>query len=227
MFKVHESEADRRMWRIRDIQSRFGYHPRAASTTAYDTARWTSLVGNAYLNTPCMADMPEVRHIWNTFAAEIEQQFIALLSDGFRFEFTYDDPVNPETGKPDMEYLRNLMVETGVLPVYKGDSEHPILGKPRFWYDGQHISANVMFRAVHDTLAHFAGDFAFNFKDEIGAYQYHAVTLSDTAKIALYCETMGQLTAGRVLGVFPEQKCIILPWREIPACEVIPRTSSY
>lgn len=201
--------------RVYDAHARHGAAP---VTTAYDVERWAGLLGAAYLDTPDMSEMPEVRHIWQQFAREVEAQFVSLLRAGFRFEFTHDDPVNPETGKPDMLYLYEKLMITGTLPVYTGDSDHPLLGARRFWYDSQYITANDMFRAVHDILGHMVSGAEFNFRDEVLAYQYHARTFSDTAKVALYCETMGQLTAGHIREkVFPVQKCIILPWREIPA----------
>ena len=167
---------------------------------------WTMDVGMQYLSTTETTDTRP----WQALAREVAVQFHALATNGISYVFTDVDPINPTTGLPDADYLHDVLRNTGTMPVYTGHDTSSLSNLYSMDYNGQRINANLMFRAVHDTLGHFHSGAPFNFLGEIRAYRCHYRTFTALARKALYCETMGQLTAGRILGVFPEQRSVVL-----------------
>jgi len=78
---------------------------------------------------------------------------------------------------------------------------------------------NVMFRGVHDAIAHLAGNHPFSARGEYGAYLRHLKTLCDTPGLSagrcpeaaiLFTEIVGQTSFYYVYGNFPPQKAVIL-----------------
>lgn len=86
---------------------------------------------------------------------------------------------------------------------------HPVLSNDQ----------NVMFRGVHDAIAHLAGNHPFSARGEYGAYLRHLKTLCDTQSLGkggcpeaaiLFTEIVGQTSYYYVYGGFPPQKAVIL-----------------
>jgi hypothetical protein len=74
------------------------------------------------------------------------------------------------------------------------------------------LTANEIFRAVHDYFGHFTIRVPFEtFEGEVSAYRNHKRQYSQAAWGALAGETLGQLCYYYTFGEYvPEQKCVIL-----------------
>lgn len=160
-------------------------------------------------------DAPLVRAAYAAFEAELYAQFCYLISNGVKFDFTWDDPVDPETGKPSYKYTKRCYEETGALKVFRTHwGEHPILARVAngcYHYDGLEINANDLFRAVHDYLGHLASGGNFGERGEKIAYLSHYKLFGPLARRALYTETVAQNAVYNSTREFAEQKVMLFP----------------
>ena len=90
--------------------------------------------------------------------------------------------------------------ETGILKISMDYSQHPILS----------VKDNIVFRTVHDYIAHILGNHDFGAKGEIACYNLHAKMAPNAAIPALFTEVVGQASTTIVTGSYPKQKIAIL-----------------
>ena len=90
--------------------------------------------------------------------------------------------------------------KTGVLKISMDYSEHPILS----------VKDNIVFRSVHDYIAHILGNHDFGAKGEIACYNLHAKMAPSAAIPALFTEIVGQASTTIVTGSYPKQKIVLL-----------------
>lgn len=165
---------------------------------------------------------PLVRAAYAAFEAELYAQFEFLVESGVRFDFTWDDPVDPETGKPSFRYTKSVVEATGVLPVFRTrPGEHPFLAPADngdgddhlglYRYDGNRINGNDLFRAVHDYLGHLASGGNFGERGEKVAYLSHYKLFGPLARRALYTETVAQNAVYNLTKQFAPQKVLLFP----------------
>lgn len=171
---------------------------------------WTMFTALNYKNARDLSnEYEEGFETWKAYRAfemELERQYLFLLQMGIGFEFTEDDPVDPETGKLSYAYVKRLFEsDPSKLPVFTGGEAHPILGEQSSF----DVSYNNIFRAVHDVLGHLASGGTFSQRGEIRAYYSHLQLFSPLAQKALFTETMGQVCFWKYYGEFAPQKCFL------------------
>ena len=162
-----------------------------------------------------------VNAAYAAFEAELYAQFKFLCEGGVRFNFTWDDPVDPETGLPSFKYTKARYEETGVLDVFRTrPGEHPLLApiQPGEVYlygtpsgDVYSLNGNDLFRAVHDYLGHLASGGSFGERGEKLAYLSHYKLFGPLARRALFTETVAQNAVYNVTGAFAPQKVMLFP----------------
>lgn len=107
--------------------------------------------------------------------------------------------------RPNEEYktqseMKNSFKRTGILRISIDYSEHPFFT----------VKDNIVFRTVHDYIAHILGDYDFGAKGEIGCYNLHSKMAPKNAKPALFTEVVGQASVAVVHNIFPKQKIAVL-----------------
>ena len=179
-----------------------------------DYTLYTELVANAYLNAKDY-DSSVVKY-WNSLNQSNHSLFKRLLSK-VNVVFTTNN-VAPKNGividgrtfkvitiKPEDEYqtqseMKNSFNDTGILKISIDHSSHPVFS----------VIDNIVFRTVHDYIAHILGNHDFGAKGELACYNLHAKMAPNDAIPALFTEVVGQASTTLVTGDFPKQKIVVL-----------------
>jgi len=135
-----------------------------------------------------------VEDFWGALRDSNEKLF-KQISSRYDVEFVDEDPY--ETA----EEMRDEVERSGVLKIYKGDSEHPFFTEEENW----------KFRAVHDYYTHIIHGENFNLRGELRAYNTHSKLAPPMALPALYTEVVGQVCSAIVNDNFPVQKMAVIP----------------
>lgn len=204
-------------------------------------------LAEAYEAMPHAPDDPVVREAYENLIRQTRAQYDSLVEAGYRFWFTDTSiPSNleylasPWTALAD---LRNNMT-MGVFPSTEGfgsgdfDASNNLLlvdtglTWPSGGLDGppKRVTANDLFRAVHDAFGHALEGAGFRARGEENAWQAHMRLYTGSARAAMTSETRGQnswvnygphaqknLTASSAETVFAEQKSGLMPswtWTE-------------
>lgn len=161
-----------------------------------DTAAIKEAVGSWYLAAEHRDDQ-EVRDAYDAITAINERRFQEVLED-VDVIFTTEDPYADYTAM-------RVDIERGVMKVFAGGS-HPEHMTP---------TENVVGRAVHDYLGHYAINRGFDFYGEVAKWKHVRHRYPDTAQRLLFTEVVGQLCAAHVVGGFDspdfQQKAIVAP----------------
>lgn len=182
-----------------------------------------------------MANNPNdvnVKKSYNALIDETMAQYEALRKKGYKFDFmpiSGDIYGNPRNAINDVVLNKHLSVfptEQGfggsLAP--KASETNPLLMSVGEKWGGKDVTANDVFRAVHDVFGHSKHGVGFRAAGEENAYQSHAKMFSPTALPALTSETRGQnswvnygpyskinLTANPLMTQYAEQKTGLLP----------------
>lgn len=108
--------------------------------------------------------------------------------------------INPDEEYKTQSEMKSSFQETGILKISIDYSEHPIFS----------VIDNIVFRTVHDYIAHILGNHDFGAGGEIACYNLHAKMAPNSAVPALFTEVVGQAATAIVTGDFPKQKIAIL-----------------
>lgn len=179
-----------------------------------DYTTYIELVAKAYLEAP-KYDASVVKH-WTALNASNHSLFKRLLSkvnviftsndeinvgsieiDGRTFKIEH---INPENEYKTQSEMKNAFKKTGVLKISMDFSTHPIFS----------VKDNIVFRTVHDYIAHILGNHDFGAKGEIACYNLHAKMAPREAIPALFTEVVGQASTTIVNNAFPIQKIAVL-----------------
>lgn len=174
------------------------------------------LVAAAYKLAPVVE--PEAEPLYQSLAKKIARQqdflrhdynFIPDSGDHYKSQKQLRKSIDAQRAggnrRADMYVYAEPPGPTG-QPAQQG---HPVLSNDQ----------NVMFRGVHDAIAHLAGGHPFSARGEYGAYLRHLKTLCDTPGLnsgkcpeaaILFTEIVGQTSFYYVYGNFPPQKAVIL-----------------
>lgn len=120
---------------------------------------------------------------------------IDINGRNFKIEF-----ILPQDEYQTQSQMKQSFNETGVLKISIDYSDHPYFS----------VVDNIVFRTVHDYIAHILGDYDFGAKGEIACYNLHAKMATKEAVPALFTEVVGQASVTVVTGSFPIQKIALL-----------------
>lgn len=150
---------------------------------------------------------PKVLEAFNDLIRQTKDQYDALTEAGYEFSF-FDDETDPYNENPS-EAMRDLRKnkKMAVYGTYAGYGTEGITGakvedNPMLqdtglkWKDQngkeQPVTANDLFRAVHDAFGHGLEGAAFRARGEENAWQAHVRLFTGPAVAAITTETRGQ-----------------------------------
>lgn len=194
---------------------------------------------------------PKVKEAYKDLIRQTRAQYDALKKAGYEFTF-FDDETDPYNGNPNnaMRDLRQnkKMAVYGTFAGYgtEGITDSQVENNPLLvdtglrWKDQngkeQIVTANDLFRAVHDAFGHGLEGSGFRARGEENAWQAHVRLFTGPAVAALTSETRGQnswlnfgpfgeknRTAKVEDTVFAEQKIGLMPewaWTEGRAADM-------
>lgn len=179
-----------------------------------DYSEYIKLVSDAYLSADDF-DSSVIKH-WESLNKSNYTLFQRLLSK-VNLIFTTNDKSNvgsiningrdfkiefitPENEYKTQSQMKNSFNETGILKISIDYSDHPVFS----------VKDNIVFRTVHDYIAHILGDYDFGAKGEIACYNLHAKMAPKDAIPALFTEVVGQASVAVVHNDFPKQKIVVL-----------------
>lgn len=173
----------------------------------YKQSVFQQLVAARYMLAPTVE--PNAVAAFRDLEAKVVRQN-EMLKSRFNMRPTTDDPYK---SMKDMTRQINAQKASGVrrpeVRVFSGGTKHPVFAD----------ETNVMFRGVHDTIAHFAGQHPFNARGEYAAYSRHLKTLCNVDQMksggcpaagALFTEIVGQTSCYYIYGDYPPQKAALL-----------------
>lgn len=135
-----------------------------------------------------------VNDFWGALNDSNHKLYKQILSK-YDVEFVDEDPYKTA------EEMRDTVKKTGVLKIYKGESNHPFFSNEDNW----------IFRTVHDYYTHIIHGENFNLRGELRAYNTHSKLAPPMALPALFTEVVGQVCyALNNNGKFPEQKMAVM-----------------
>ena len=211
-------------------------------------------IANAYAEMKHAPLDPKVKEAYADMIRQTKDQYQALVDAGYQFTF-FDSKNDPYAGNP-FDAMRDLRANKrmAVYGTYDGFGTEGITGvaiqnNPMLaltglkWPDQQgvlhDVTANDLFRAVHDAFGHALEGSGFRARGEENAWQAHIRLFTGPARGAVTTETRGQnswlnfgpygernRTAKLEDTVFADQKTGLMPewtWSEgIAADEPVP-----
>jgi hypothetical protein len=212
------------------------YNPQA-NYAQIDPERANRLA-NAYEIMANNPNDPNVKKAYNALVEETMAQYEALRKQGYKFDFmpeSGDIYGNPRNAINDIVLNKHL----SVFPTEQGfggpsataaSEANPLLMRVGEQWGGKEVTANDLFRAVHDVFGHAKHGVGFRAGGEENAFQAHARMYSPEALPAATSETRGQnswvnfgpfgqfnRTTNPALTEYAEQKTGLLPawaWKE-------------
>jgi len=222
--------------RLVDIAQRYAqdkgltYNPlKTYADVDVDRAKRLALAYQLMKNEP---NNPAVKKSYSKMIDETLDQYEALRKQGYKFDFmpaSGDIYGNPRNAINDIVTNKHLSVFPTVQgfggPSAAAASEaNPLLQKTGEKWGGQDVTANDVFRAVHDVFGHAKHGVGFRARGEENAFQSHARMYSPDALPAATSETRGQnswvnfgpygemnKSANPLLTEYAEQKTGIMP----------------
>lgn len=181
---------------------------------------------------------PKVKKAYDKMIEETMAQYEALRKKGYKFDFmpeSGDIYGNPRNAINDLILNKHMSVFPteqgfGGASAAKALEANPLLMRVGEKWGGKEVTANDVFRAVHDAFGHAKHGVGFRARGEENAFQSHARMYSPEALPAVTSETRGQnswvnfgpygaknRTASPIDTEYAEQKTGIMPpwtWRE-------------
>jgi hypothetical protein len=222
--------------RLVDIAQRYAqdkgltYNPLKTYTEVDpDRAKRLALAYQLMKNEP---NNPAVKKSFNAMIDETMDQYDALRKEGYKFDFmpaSGDIYGNPRNAINDVVTNKHLYVFPTVQgfggpSALKASQANPLLLKTGEKWGGQDVTANDVFRAVHDVFGHAKHGVGFRAAGEENAFQSHARMYSPKALPAATSETRGQnswvnfgpygdvnRSANPLLTEYAEQKTGLMP----------------
>jgi hypothetical protein len=191
----------------------------------------SAAVAQEYERMPHTPNDPETQQAYQSLAQETKAQYDHAVNNGYQFEF-YPQGVDPYPSSPrqavlDLNHNKHMYVyptESGYGQEGEDFQDHPLLGDSGVRWNGQPVTHNDLFRAVHDFYGHAKEGLGFRADGEDNAYRQHQAMFSPMARRALASETRGQNSyvnygpngannqqANQADTVFAEQKAGIMP----------------
>lgn len=162
-----------------------------------------SRIAAAYEEMPHAPDDPKVKAAYDAMIRETLDQWDEIKKTGLKVEFIRPDMPDPYAASPrlaimdvrDNNHLWVFPTESGF-----GGSEsahvditgNPLLRKTGETIDGVPVTANDIFRIVHDYFGHIKQGHGFRADGEENAWRAHSAMYSPLARKAMTSETRGQ-----------------------------------
>lgn len=187
-------------------------------------------IAEEYENAEHNPNDPAVQASYNAMINETKAQYDHLKQHGYNFEFYPPGqdpyPLGPRQAIEDLRQNKHMYVYP-TLSGFGGDedtSDHPLLADSGERWNGQPVTHNDIFRAVHDAFGHGKEGVGFRWDGEENAWRQHSAMYSPLARPAMTAETRGQnswvnfgphgehnQTADQASTVYAPQKATILP----------------
>ena len=189
-------------------------------------------LANAYEKMANNPSDPKVKKAYDKMIEETMAQYEALRKKGYKFDFmpeSGDIYGNPRNAINDLIINKRM----SVFPTEQGFGgpsaaqaleANPLLMRIGEKWNGKEVTANDVFRAVHDAFGHAKHGVGFRARGEENAFQSHARMYSPEALPAVASETRGQnswvnygpygaknRTASPIDTEYAEQKTGIMP----------------
>lgn len=157
-------------------------------------------IADAYAKMENNPNSPKVKKAYDAMIEETMEQYEALRKKGYKFSFmpeSGDIYGNPRNAINDIVLNKRL----SVFPTEQGfggpsaaaaSEANPLLMRTGEYWDGKPVTANDVFRAVHDVFGHAKHGVGFRAGGEENAFQAHARMYSPEALPAAASETRGQ-----------------------------------
>jgi hypothetical protein len=196
---VEEFGTDQRLVDIaKDLTEKKGllYSPQL-KYAEIDPTRATKLANQYELMQNNPSD-PKVKKAYDAMINETMDQYEALRKAGYKFDFmpeSGDIYGNPRNAINDIVMNQRLSVfptEQGFGSLVEASQANPLLMKTGEKWGGKDVTANDVFRAVHDVFGHGKYGVGFRAGGEENAFQAHARMYSPEALPAVTSETRGQ-----------------------------------
>lgn len=148
-----------------------------------------------------MENNPSDKAVKKSYDAMIEetmQQYETLRKRGYTFSFMpesgdiYGNPRNAINDIVQNQRLSVFPTEQGFGTLSEASQANPLLMRIGEKWDGKEVTANDVFRAVHDVFGHAKQGVGFRAGGEENAFQAHARMYSPEALPAVTSETRGQ-----------------------------------
>jgi hypothetical protein len=162
-----------------------------------DPARATKLAEQYTLMQNNPSD-PKIKKAYDAMINETMDQYDALRKAGYKFSFmpeSGDIYGNPRNAINDIVLNKQLSVfptEQGFGSLVEASQANPLLMKIGEKWQSKDVTANDVFRAVHDVFGHAKQGVGFRAGGEENAFQAHARMYSPEALPAVTSETRGQ-----------------------------------
>jgi len=164
-------------------------------------------LAQAYEDMPHAPKDPAVQAAYKDLAEQTRAQYDALIDAGYKFTF-FDSETDPYDGNP-WNAMRDLRQnkQMAVYGTYDGFGtegltdtaveDNPMLEDTGLRWEDQNgvdqiVTANDLFRAVHDAFGHGLEGAGFRARGEENAWQAHARLFTGPALAAITSETRGQ-----------------------------------
>lgn len=150
---------------------------------------------------------PVVKEAYQNLINQTKAQYDALVDAGYEFTF-FDENTDPYDGNPwnamrDLRTNKRMAVYgtydgygTEVIPQSELDENPMLQDTGLVWKDqngvGRPVTANDLFRAVHDAFGHGLEGAGFRARGEENAWQAHVRLFTGSAVPAITSETRGQ-----------------------------------
>lgn len=173
---------------------------------------------------------PAVQASYQAMINETKAQYDHLVKNGYKFEFYPQDydpyPNSPREAVLDLHQNKHMFVypTSAGYGMDENPSDHPLLQDSGEKWNGQPVTHNDLFRAVHDVFGHAKEGVGFRADGEENAWRSHSAMYSDLARPAMTAETRGQnswvnygpygeqnQTADQANTIYADQKAGLLP----------------
>jgi len=160
-------------------------------------------IAAAYDEMPHAPDDPKVKAAYNAMIDETLDQWNEIKKTGLKVEFIRPDMPDPYAKSPrlaimdvrDNNHLWVFPTESGFggsESAHVDISGNPLLRKTGEVIDGVPVTANDIFRIVHDYFGHIKYGHGFRADGEENAWRAHSAMYSPLARKAMTSETRGQ-----------------------------------
>ena len=160
-------------------------------------------IASAYEQMPHAPNDPKVKAAYDAMISETQDQWNEIKNTGLKVEFIRPDMPDPYAESPRLAIMD--VRDNNHLWVYPttsgfGGSEsanidiagNPLLQKTGEVIDGIPVTANDIFRIVHDYFGHIKYGHGFRADGEENAWRAHSAMYSPLARKAMTAETRGQ-----------------------------------